>query len=236
MKFSALSFLVLTFAVSSYADQVVVGEPPDYGFGNCDPFGCNYDGEYEQVYSSTQFSGPITITSLEFFNTAYNSGSTLLPTGTYTISLSETSANWNTISDTFSANLGADNTEVFSGSISQAWAFGDTLTIALSTPFTYNPASGNLLLNVVTNSAAGLNYTYFDDNGYNLAAFNGDTFLGRVYCQVGTTCGSTGAVNNGYGLVTGFVTDSDSTPEPGTLGLMALGFVAAAALRRRTSG
>ena len=35
---------------------------------------------------------------------------------------------------------------VFSGNLSQPWAFGDTLHINLTTPFAYNPADGNLLM------------------------------------------------------------------------------------------
>ena len=45
---------------------------------------------------------------------------------------------------------------------------------------------------------------YFDTNGYNSGNLNGNTFLGRVY--------TTGNVNNGYGLVTGFVTGTSTTP------------------------
>ena len=46
------------------------------------------------------FSGPITITGLEFFNTQFNSGAheeSAIDTGTFTVSLSTTSASWDTL-------------------------------------------------------------------------------------------------------------------------------------------
>ena len=93
--------------------------------------------------------------------------------GTFQISLSSTSAKTNghtisgttdgTISDfdtglntsNLSTNVGSDNTVVYSGAL-PALSNG-MLTITFTTPFTYNPANGNLLLDVqpstiVTNS------------------------------------------------------------------------------------
>src|ERR1700690_2138574 len=50
----------------------IIGLPADPGNGNCFPFGCAYNGSYQQVYSSSQFSGPMTITALSFYNTQIN--------------------------------------------------------------------------------------------------------------------------------------------------------------------
>ena len=133
---------------------VIIGLPPDPGNGNCFPFGCSYSGEYQQVYSASQFSGPIEIGDLEFYNTKYNSSATSMNSGTWTISLSTTSANWNTLSTTFASNIGANHTVVFSGNLAQPWAFGDTLHIDLSTPFFYDPTSGNLLMDVFVSGAS----------------------------------------------------------------------------------
>src|SRR5690242_7417770 len=33
------------------ARKIITGFPQDQGFGNCFPFGCAYDGEYQQVYT-----------------------------------------------------------------------------------------------------------------------------------------------------------------------------------------
>jgi hypothetical protein len=97
------------FAVPAFAGLVVVGSPADVGTGNCFPYGCAYSGEYQQVYNSGQFSGPITITDLEFYNTQVNFGATGTNTGNFAISLSTTSADWNTPSSHYAKNIGGDN-------------------------------------------------------------------------------------------------------------------------------
>jgi hypothetical protein len=75
---ASLGFLL---AMPAMAD-VVIGNPPLPDDGNRFPWGTDYNAEYQQVYGSSSFSGPITITDLEFYNTAYDSGSTELPSGT----------------------------------------------------------------------------------------------------------------------------------------------------------
>ena len=217
--------LALAWAVSP-AQAEIIGLPADTGTGNCFPFGCAYMGEYQQVYASSAFSGAIAITSLEFYNTISDNGATAMNSGTWNISLSTSPANWNSLSSTFASNIGTGNTLVFSGNLSQAWAFGDTLVVNLTTPFTYDPSKGNLLMDVSVSGTTNAGGTiYFDTNGYNGGGFNGDTILGRVY--------NDGVVNYGYGLVTGFNETGISVPEPLTLSLFGAGLAGAAAMRRR---
>ena len=229
---SRVCLLVIAAWSSAVAGTILAGLPADSGRGNCYPFGCNYsstgDGEYQQVYTHSLFSGPMTITGLEFFNTQFNTGAESMNTGTFTIFISSTSADWNTLSGTAANNIGADNTEVFSGSLAQSWVFGDTLSIAFSTPFTYAPGVGaNLLLDIVaasTGDAGG--QIAFDVNGTGpTRSLNANTIFGRLTDD--------GILNHGYGLVTGFETGSTGVPEPATFALFACGLVGLQAVRLR---
>ena len=223
---ACLALCVALSALPAMAD-IIIGNPPDPGSGNSFPWGNAYNAEYQQVYASSDFAGPITITNLEFFNTQFDGGSTSLPTGTFTISLSTTSAGVGTLSGDFNANKGGDNTVVFTGSIAQAWTFGDTLHIVLDTPYTYNPANGNLLMDVVgANVNNGGGTTFFDVHSGN------DNLFQRVYCPFGDPC-DVGTVDTaGYGLVTGFSTGG-AVPEPGTLVMMGTGLIGVVGVIRR---
>jgi hypothetical protein len=219
-------------AIPVFAD-VIVGLPADTSAGNTFPFGGAYTGEYQQVYTHSQFSGPIAINGLEFFNTQKVGYATALNSGTWTISLSTTSADWNTLSSTFASNIGANNTQVFLGNLAQPWAFGDTLILNFSTPFTYNPALGNLLMDVHVSGTSDSNQdVYLDTNGAALGALDGNIIMGSVY--------SGGTVNKGYGLVTDFTIGATAAPEPSFafplgVGLGLLGIANVLRLNRRAA-
>ncbi len=172
---------------------------------------------YQQVYAASQFGGGGLITQIIFrpdatFGEAFTS---TLPD--IQIDLSTTSAADDGLSSTFADNVGADDTIVFArGPLTLSSAFTGPpdgpkdfdIIITLTTPFLYNPALGNLLLDV--RNFGGGSTTSFD------AVFATGDGVSRVYNQdVNSGTGTTDTL----GLVTGFII----VPEPGTGALLLAG-------------
>jgi hypothetical protein len=181
--------------------------------------------DYQEAYASSDFSGPIDITAIDFFLGAGFTGD--LYAGTYTLSFSIINSNIGSLSSTdLSGNIGSDST-VFDTVALSGKAPG-VLTFTGTTPFLYNPSEGNLLLNI---SIAG------GTPGSGTAAYEDNEGVGTEIARYQNF-----GLGNGDGL--GLVTEFDSTtgaatatPEPGTLPLMAclglVGFVAQRLRRRR---
>jgi hypothetical protein len=186
---------------------------PFYGYTGTD---------YQEAYASTDFSGPIEITGIDFFLGAGFTGD--LYGGTYTLSLSVISDSIGNLSTTdLSSNLGSDNTVFETTTLGGAAPKVLTFT---GTPFLYDPSMGNLLLDISiaggTPGATGV-AAYQDSEG-------SGTAIAR-YQNFGLEDGV------GFGLVTEFDSNTGAaatTPEPGTLSLMAcLGLVGLVAQRLR---
>ena len=111
--------------------------------------------DYQQVYASSAFSGPMTITSVDFYRNTSGGGSGLVIGGSYSVYLSTTSAAVNGLNGTnLTLNRGPDWTKV--GTVVGGTDTNPMLTIATS-PFNYNPANGNLLFELIVTQQLGFN-------------------------------------------------------------------------------
>jgi hypothetical protein len=215
--FCALLLLMLGTAVR--ADTTVGTNQP--GNGNCFPFGCNNSGlssglteQYQQVYSSSAFSGPQTIYGLTFYFD--NGGSTTVLSGTYDIYLTTTNAVVNALSVNPADNRGGDFTlvDVFHGRLNGNPSF----TISLSESFSYNPGNGNLLMEIMA-----FNQPNIPDTGDN--AFLQADHSGAVTSRAWSAPYSPTLITDSIGLVTTFDTSAVASPEPGSITFLSLGLI-----------
>src|SRR5580698_9952647 len=182
---------------------------PFYGYPGTD---------YQEAYASSDFTGPINITGIDFFLGAGFTGS--LYAGTYTLSLSVISSNIGSLSSTnLAGNIGSDDT-IFE-SVALSGKAPNTLAFS-GTPFLYNPTLGNLLLDISITGGSGGSDVAFEDNE------GSGTSLAR-YQNFGSNDGL------GYGLVTEFVSASaaPAVPEPAMLSLLCCGLAAVVGTRLR---
>jgi acid phosphatase len=195
--------------------------------GNLFPLFSSKPIRYQQVFAKSQFSrfaaGGDMINSIAFRAHAPGvSFSGSVPQ--LQVRLSTTSKNPDALSSTFAGNIGADDTQVFSGPLTVAINNSASpsavntfdIVITFTTPFHYNPATGNLLVDI-QNIQGGTEVPPLDQE---IDATNawGDP-VSRVYNygdasavaagQTGTT-----AENDTVGLVTQFGTTTNAVPSP----------------------
>jgi len=183
-------------------------------------------GRYQQVYSAPPFgSGEVlSITGIRL--RPFVSQPFTVLASAIDIVLSTTPAAASGLSSVFADNLGADPTVVFSGPalLASGGRSGDPgadfdVVLPLNQPFVYDPAAGNLLLDL--RASAGLGATVgavqFDSWHANelvevssLLAFDSNALSGNVFP---------------VGLATRFDVESLGVPEPGTGLLFAAGLV-----------
>ncbi len=203
--------LVLRFVASAHATPIIIGSSSP---GNAFPFGVPagaanaYLGEYQQIYAATAFGGPLTISEIAFASLP-GAGLATSISDAVVLGLGTTSATPAAPSTNYAANKRADFQQVFSGTITAALAHNGTFDfiIPLTTPFAYNPADGNLLLDVFVvseTSTPAARTTSF--------AAGPSTDIGRVFNLGGT--GAPTRVGN-EGLLTSF---STTTAVPDTSG------------------
>jgi PEP-CTERM motif-containing protein len=209
---------LLAVAAPSRAETILVGTPGPAAGQDCIPFGCGFHEQF--IYDASYFPEAILIDTLTFFNSVVDSPDSF--GGPFTMTLSTTSSTVAAPSTTFATNLGAD-AQAF-GVFNPAGAIPATFSFT-GTPFAYNPANGNLLLDITSPNSPFSGFT--DYNGG--AGFN----VSRVW-NANAAGEASGAVDTHYGPVTQFEGDTVAVPEPGTLTLLGLGLCSVAAgLRRR---
>jgi hypothetical protein len=219
---------------AAYGGAIVVPGGNAAVDGNTDnSFPFNNHARYQQVYGSTAFGGsPILITGVDFRPDGPGGFSFSSTLTSIQIDLSTTSTAVDALSLTFAANVGADDVTVYAlGSLALSSAASGPpggpdafdIHIQFTTPFLYNPASGNLLLDV-RNIGGG------SSEQYDAQQANGDS-ISRVLANIESS--PTGDFADSTGLVTRFDTaGGSSVPEPTTALLSAAGLAAAFALRR----
>lgn len=126
-------------------NTITIGGPSD-GW-NLFPFAGGYflATRYQQAYAAAQFSSsaPLLIRSVAFVG-----GQGFFATSTYAFSLSTIATDIDNLSTTnFNANRGPDNAPL--ATVNLSGAAPATLRIEGMTPFLYDPARGNLLLDIV---------------------------------------------------------------------------------------
>lgn len=209
-RLAAALFLSSALVAAPAGAAVVVGTP-SIG-GNCYPFGCGYSGTYQQVYGASAFSGPININTIEFF---FPSGGNPWTdnSGSYTLAFYLTSQPVNGLSTNPATNQGTllSNFGTFTPGLSYTF---------VGNGFTYDPALGNLLMQVMSSG------TPVDSNALAFSYASNDA-MSNLYRSGGT--GALTASTNG--LVTGF--SMTPVPEPSTWALMLVGFFAIGTVARQ---
>jgi hypothetical protein len=219
----ALAFLA---AAPARAQQVTVGTA---NADNCIPFGCDFDvARYQQVFDGAAFGGPTGITALSFTLKPWGA-SHWLAGATYTLRLGYTSAAVGALNAALDDNVQGALTTFATRSFAINTPAPAVLTFTGLAPFAFDPAGGNLLLDILVDGQVGA-----DVGGYaNFASENGGTATSRAYTAGGLT--GTSAV----GLVTRFDVTAPVTtaPEPATVTLLGAGLLAlaGAGARRRVA-
>lgn len=223
---------------SASAVTITVAPSLETGYGDVFLGAGTLTGHFQQVYASDAFgtSGPLSITELRFRPRMANAFSISL--SNVGVSLATTPIAPGGLSGTMASNLGGGASAVYSGALALS-SLGTSGTpandfdvvVGLQTPFVYDPANGNLLLDwqslgTVATDGGFVNFDALYTEG-------GDPFSGMLAPNAGDSLGSTLA----GGLVTQFeansVVEGGVIPEPTGFLLFACGSLLVLAPRRR---
>lgn len=237
--------LLLILCPAARADFVVAPNGYESVAGNVNNrFPLNTRGmRYQQVFNANQFAAfaePTYLNQIAFRNAIDSPGTWAGSIADLRISLSTTAAYADGLSSTFASNVGADATQVVSGTVS--WVVsnnpgpGNTkafdLVINFGREFLYDPTQGNLLLDITNVSGT---------SPFNIANFldavdvTGDG-TSRVFGPDRQPNATTGEIDS-QGLIVRFGTGR-VVPEPATVVMLGLGLagVAGITVNRRMRG
>jgi hypothetical protein len=220
---AAVVSIVCGAALSAGAQEIVVPA----GFENIEgannnswPFTTNspISQRYQQVYGAGDFSaitGPHHVLEIRFRPNANSAAPAWSNTVTLDMRMSTTQAAPDALSMTFADNVGPDETVVYSGTATYSTMQATTSTgtgpmefdvvITLQTPFVYDPALGNLLLEVRRDGATLTTSRFLDAH----------TAVGDSVSRVSTAAGGTSTspvatLASSLGLITKFIMEPAS--------------------------
>jgi hypothetical protein len=216
----------LLLAAPAPAQDVRLGGAAD-PLGNAFPF-TNYHyfpaNRYQQLYAASRFPGPVWIDALRFENgsSARQGSPAFVGAGEYLVRLGVTPRAENALAPDFDANAAGPLTTFLSGSV-----VGGSLRL-VGTPFRFDPARGNLLLDVTVLSqtpltSLGLDFSRSDADG-----------ASRVFNTFPLPFTPSVVRADELGLITTFETRAAVLPEPATPALVAAGLGALAAAQRKS--
>jgi hypothetical protein len=217
--------LAIACLTDSAAASTVIASPSLQGTeGISFPFSTanGNSARFQQVYDASGFaqvSQGCIIRALGFNIRSGWGGGSVLPDIQF--DLCTTPRGENGLSTTFSENVGGDDTVVYNRGPLTIWAGmpgapGFNVVLPLTTPFTYRPGSGNLLLDI--------RYYSGGDGGQVPGPFDASDQAGDGVARIGAFgIGSTTGFADSAGLNTGFVVDA--IPEPSSFALCFCGLI-----------